>query len=274
MHPVSRGENRVQGVDKGTAEEFFSRLQTNANVLHEASVEFVGEGDDVSAVACALGSDGATLESVVWERLNIAPRSPQRQFFQAVATVASSVDGLTGLDADQVATAVAFIGAVRTRMTQAFDEGLAAEVDARWGSLDHLAEVAMPTGRDMEDMRVRRLEGLTAAEFVTARRRSSGQTMLEAQARRVRGSIPEAIQAAYESDFLALEAYLVESALAVGDTSLFTVVTRWALATYSVSELRGLPSDFTDAVNAIRAALADGLGEADGARMRDALIAL
>jgi len=264
----------VQGVDKGTAEEFFSRLQTNANVLHDASIDFVAEGDDVSAVACALGSDGATLESVVWERLNIAPRAPQRQFFQAVATVAASVDGLVGLDHTQSTTAIAFIGAVRARMVEAFDQGLAAEVNARWGSLEHLADVPMPIGKDIEDMRVRRLEGLTPSEFVTARRRASGQMMLEAQARRVRGATSEAIQAAYESDFLAMEAYLVESAVAAGDTALFTVVTRWALATHAVSEMQGLPSDFTDAVNAIRVVLSDGLGEADGARMRDALIAL
>jgi hypothetical protein len=264
----------VQGVDKGTAEEFFSRLQTNASVLHGASVQFAVDGDDVSAVACALGSDAAMLEAVVWERLNIAPRSPQRQFFQAVATVASSVDGLTDLDPADTTSAEAFIAAVRRRMVGAFDEGLASEVSEHWGPIEHLADLAMPTGRTMDDARERRLEGLTPAEFIKSRRTSSGQMMLEAQARRVRGDIPEAIQAAYESDFLALEAYLVDSAVAVGDRPLFSVTTRWTLATHALGELPGLPSDFTEAVDAIRAVLADGLGDSDGSRLRDALIAL
>jgi hypothetical protein len=264
----------VQGVDKGTAEEFFSRLQTNASVLHEASRGFAAEGDDVSAVACALGSDAAMLEAVVWERLNIAPRSPQRQFFQAVATVASSVDGLADLEPEDTESAEAFIIAVRARMVAAFDPALAVEVAEHWGPLEHLSGLAMPTGRAMEDKRLERLEGLTPAEFIRARRAASGQMMLEAQARRVRGAISEAIQAAYESDFLALEAYLVESAVAVGDGPLFTVITRWTLATRGVSELPGLPSDFTEAVNAIRGVLADALGEADGSRLREALITL
>jgi hypothetical protein len=264
----------VQGVDKGTAEEFFSRLLTNAQVLHEASVRAVEEGDLVTALACTIGSDAATLESRVWERLNIAPRSPQRQFFQAIATVASSVDGLADMKPEDLLSADRFVQGVRVRMLEAFDDALAADVADHWGSLAHLSGLPMLSGRDMEGARAQRLEDLTPAEFIKARRTASGKAMLNAQSFRVRGAIPDAIQAAYESDFLAMEAYLVESALAVGDGMLFTSVTRRILVTQALGDIAGLPSDFTDAVAAIRDAMADGLGEADGVRLRAALIDL
>jgi hypothetical protein len=264
----------VQGVDKGTAEEFFSRLLANAQILHEASAQFAGDGDPVSAIACAIGSDAATLESVVWERLNIAPRAPQRQFFQAVATVASSLSGLADLGDADVTTAIGFVTAVRERMTQAFDAELALDVAERWEPLAHLADLPMPSGLDMDDFRAQRLEGLTVAEFIKARRTASGQAMLQAQNFRVRGMLNEAVQSAYDSDYLAMEAYLVESATAAGDTALLTVVARTVLVSDSLADMSGLPAGFTEAVAAIRAAMSDGLGEADGARLHMALIDL
>jgi hypothetical protein len=264
----------VQGVEKGTAEEFFSRLLANAHILHEASAQFAADGDSVSAIACAIGSDAATLESVVWERLNIAPRAPQRQFFQAVATVASSLGGLVDLGEADVSTAIGFVSAVRERMIQAFDADLAHEVAERWGPLAHLADLLMPLGLDMDDFRAQRLEGMRAPEFIKARRAASGQAMLQAQNFRVRGMLDEAVQSAYESDYLAMEAYLVESAMAAGDTALLTVVARAVLVSDSLADMSGLPADFTEAVSAIRGAMADGLGEADGARLRAALIDL
>ena len=91
--------------------------------------------------------------------------------------------------------------------------------------------------------------------------------MLAAQTCWVRGETPAAIQLAYEADFKALEAYLVDSAMAAGDADLFTVTMRWDLADQAVGTLPGLPADFSAAVTAIRGVLSVGLGEADGQRL-------
>lgn len=266
-------------VSGGTAEEFYSRLLGNAAVLDEAARRHAAEADAVAALACALGADVATLESVVWERLNIAPRSPQRQFFQVADALTSQLagdaadpsagDGADPQDRQSIADVIA---ATRQRMVAAFDETLAADVVSRWPGIDYLAEVPAPTAPEIDAAATQRLDGMAWRQFVLSRRAAARTTMLEAQARRVRGEIAEAIQLAYESDFLGLDAYLVESAEAVGDRSLFTVATRWALAVGSVSELSGLPSDFREAVTEIRAAMGGGLGEADSDRLLQALL--
>jgi len=260
----------VQGVEKGTAEEFYGRLLATTDVLHEASRRYAGEGDGVSALACALGSDVAAMSSVVWERLNIAPRAPQREFFQAAAIVAAS---LSRLEADEHRGSIAeAVIEARERAIEGFDVDLAADVSARFADVEHLEALPMPTAAEIDDARVRLLEGMSPTKFITARRTASGQAMLDAQEARVRGSIGDAIGAAYDSDFLACDAYLVESALAAGDQSLFTVITRSELVRRAVAEIAELPSDFTDAVATVRAAMAEGLGEADGNRLRAAVI--
>jgi len=260
----------VQGVDKGTAEEFYGRLLSTTDVLHAASRRYASEADSVSALACALGSDVAALSSVVWERLNIAPRAPQREFFQAAAIVAASLSTIEASDTAG-STAEAVIDA-RVRAIDGFDDDLVEDVWARFADVQHLESVPMPTAADIEDVRTRLLEGMSPTQFIKARRTASGQAMLDAQEARVRGSIGDAIGAAYDSDFLACDAYLVESALATGDQALFTVITRSELVRRAVAEITELPSDFTEAVTAVRAAMADSLGEADGNRLRAAVI--
>jgi len=264
----------VQGVDEGTAEEFYGRLNTDATVLHEASVRFAADRDDVSALACIVGADIATLEAVVWERLNIAPRAPQRQFFQAVASVSSAVDGLRGISPTEELNAAAFVEELRRRLLTPFDDGLAVQVMDSWGPIEHLRSIPLPSADEIEAARSTRMEGLSAREYIRVRRESAAEAMAAARLQRVKGAVSEAIQSAYESDFLAMEAYLVESALAAGDPDLLTVVTRHMLVGRAVADLPGLPADFGGAVSAIRGAMADGLGEADGARLREALVSV
>ena len=128
------------------------------------------------------------------------------------------------------------------------------------------------TGDDISAAASARLLGLRPAEFVSRRRSEAAAAMLEAQAHRVRGETSEAIQSAYQSDFTALEAYLVDSAVAVGDDDLLTVTIRWDLAVQSVSEVPGLPDDFSRAVGVIRSAIVAGIGEADGRRLIESLV--
>jgi hypothetical protein len=264
-------EGSLQGVDNGTAEEFFSRLVSNAQVLADAGRDYARDGEVVRAVACALGSDVATLESVVWERLNIAPRSPLRQFFQAAGAVSQEMSGIRDEQFVEEVTAADVVTAARIRLTTTFDETLVDEVRSHWRDLEHLSALPAPRQTDIAADVSRRLEGMDPRGFVHARREAAAASILDAQARRIRGAIAEGIQAAYDSDFQSLEAYLVESAVAAGDDALFTVTTRWVLVTHALAGLTSLPADFPDAIATIRDAMAEGLGEADGTRLRAVL---
>lgn len=110
------------------------------------------------------------------------------------------------------------------------DNDLRVELLARYLPLDHLDLLPAPTAGDLSRAASARLGGLSPAKFVTDRRKQAAASMTEALASRVRGETVSAISAAYQADMSTLEAYLVESALAIGDTSLLLVQLRWDLA--------------------------------------------
>ena len=85
------------------------------------------------------------------------------------------------------------------------------------------------------------------------------------------GETATAIEMAYASDLYALEGYLVESAIALGDTFLMTVTIRWELITEAIAMMADLPQEFAPAIEAIRAAVAAAVGEAESSRLSDTL---
>lgn len=263
------------GVDKGTAEEFYSQCLSNAQLLDRSARERAHGGDAIGAVACAWGSDVATMQAVIWERILVASRNPQRQFYQVAEVVVTAVRGDAPDDGPTLeSTAEQLVRSARMRSLRAFDGGLAREVDGRWPEVSYLVSLPAFSEAQIEEAVNTRLLGENAADFVDHRRKEAAAAMLEAQARRVHGDTEGAIQAGYESDFHSLDAYLVESALAVGDAALMTVVTRWELATHAVAAIVALPRDFVAAMGVVRQAMADALGEADGARLRRTFVAL
>ena len=70
-----------------------------------------------------------------------------------------------------------------------------------------------------------------------------------------------------EADMLTLEAYLVESAVAIGDEQLSTVGVRWELASAALRLLPEIPTDVVAAVALVRTTVVQALGQADGARL-------
>lgn len=263
------------GVEKGTAEEFYSQCLGNASVLDRSARTRAHGGDAVGAVACAWGADVATAQAVLWERILIASRNPQRQFYQVADAVTSALTAETPDNADpDEATAGHMVRAARLRMLRAFDAALARDVETRWPEIAYLATIPAFTEAQLDTAVSTRLLGVTPADFIEHRRREAAASMLEAQSRRVHGDTDGAIRAGYDSDFQSLDAYLVESAMAVGDDELLTVITRWELASRAVGSLPGLPRDFMSAMGVVRETLADSLGEADGARLRRAFASL
>jgi hypothetical protein len=153
-----------------------------------------------------------------------------------------------------------------------FDAGTRAEIGEQWPDPAYLSAVPVPTVDDLVAAASIRLQGLGVAGFVTTRREEAQAAMAEAQALRVRGATAAAVQAAYDADMLAFEAYLVESAVAAGDALLLTVTIRWELAVVALAGMAGLPEGFLAAVAAIRDVLGRSMVDADADRWRSALI--
>lgn len=258
------------GVESGTAEEFYSRCLANAQHLEAAARQRAAAGDRVGALADAWGADVSTLQAVLWERVIAASRAPQRQFFQAAEAIVAGLRSELA-EPESSATLGRSLAQARARITTAFDEDTAREMARRWPDISYLEAVPPVTVEDLSAAVSDRLRGLTPVAFVAQRRGEAAAAMMKAQAHRVRGETSEAIQAAYAGDFGALEAYLVESATEVGDVELLSVITRWDLAVHAVSEVPGLPEDFSQAVNVVRKAMVAGLGDADGKRLLETL---
>lgn len=256
-------------VVSSSAEEVYSRCLGNAGVLDAAARRKADAGDPAAAVACAWAADVYAAQAVLWERIMIAASSPQRQFFRIADAL------VTGLRMQAAAggatTAAEAVEASRRALLAACDPDLRGGITASWADLGYLAALPAPSITDLDDAAARRLGGGTAEAFVARRRQEAAEAMATAQALRIKGDAVPAIQAAYDSDLTALEAYLVESALAAGDVHLLTVTARWELAMHAMGALPGLPEGFLAAVGRIRDTLAASLGDADGQRLRAAL---
>jgi hypothetical protein len=181
-------------------------------------------------------------------------------------------------------------------MVASIDDGLRSELITRLQPLDHLESLKAPSAADFSGAARSRLAGMRPEDFV-ARRRLDAAARME-QARRISegmvaagpgadsslapadsapdgsATVSAAIAAAYEADMLTLDAYLVESAVAIGDDLLFTVQLRWDYAAAAVTRLAGVPADLGEAVALVRRTLARSLGAGDGARLERTWIPL
>ena len=257
------------GVDEGTAEEFYSLLIGNAQVLDRCAHERARADDPVGAVACAWSADMAIVQAVVWERILIASPHPGRQFFQlGEAIVAALAEGGSELSGWHGASAEHVVRAARARLLRAFEAPLARDVEAQLPVLAYLGALPAITEAQMGQAVSARLLGLPPGDFVADRRRAAQESMGEAHARLASGDTDGAIQIARDADLHSLDAYLVESAMAVGDDALLTVIARGELATAAVGAVAGLSHDFVAAMGVLRQAMTAALGEADGARLR------
>jgi hypothetical protein len=268
---AARAEDHVLGVDRGTAEEFHGRLLSSSHALDRAARIHAQSGSVVAAIASACGADITLLQAMLWERILIASRAPQRQYFQAAGSLLASMESAE-LPAPPDDTAEQYLVVARENLVTQFDEPLQREAAAKLPDLTYLRWLAAPTPDDFDAAVAARLDGGSSAAFISARRKAARESMVEAQSDRIRGRIPAAIQAAYVSDFQSLEAYLIESALATGDARLLSVTMRSDLVASAIAELPRLPEDFGRAVGTIRDAMCSALTEADAERLRDALL--
>lgn len=245
------------------------RLVGHASLLHDASVGRADHGEPEAATVLQWGGDVLIAEATLLDR-NAPSAGSVRSFLRSAEGMIQRIPA----GDDAAVTAAELVARTRIRIRDAADPGMQRELGRSWSSLDHLEGFTAPTHGDLQQAADARLGSLPPASFVAARRTQARESMRAAQHHRIGGRTSEAIAGVYESDLAALEASLVESAVAVGDPLLLTVTIRWAIVTKAIGSIATLPDSVVGAAQRIRAAIAESLGPADGARTAAGFIPL
>lgn len=249
-----------------TAEEVYAQCLVNTQVLDAAARRQALDADAVSALALAWGADVYAVQGVLWERIIGAAAATHRQLYRAADALFRGLRGAAPEPTMLEGSCADVLRVARTRLLAECDEGLADALQAVWIENSYLADLKAPTAEDVQAAARKRCRGRSALAQADALRADARAAMTRAQALRVRGDTVGALQESYEADLLSLEAYLLESALAAGDSDLLTVTIRWELAVAAIAGMDALPADFTRAVTQVRKALCSGLAESDGVR--------
>lgn len=257
-----------------TAEEVYAQCLVNTQVLDAAARRQALEGDAVGALTLAWGADVYAVQGVLWERIIGAAAATHRQLYRAADALLRGMRGSAPVGSLTRGSCADVLHQARTRLLAECDEGLGTAIEAAWSEHSFLADLSAPTAEDVQEAARGRCRGRAALTHAGALRDDSRATMQRAQGLRVRGDTAGALQEAYDSDLLALEAYLLESALAAGDSRLLTVSIRWELAIAAIATVEALPADFTRAVKRMREAMCSGLAESDGVRCLTSLVAV
>lgn len=231
-----------------------------AHVLEAAASQAALDRNSARALSAMWSADLHRIQGALWAELVTKQRWSRRDYFNVlqdlVVTDIASVDARTAQDYLDAARSTILAG-----LGELLPEGIALT------TITDLASLPAPVEADWGRQRDGLLDGLRASDIVHARRRQSADLMLRALRAQQSGDDAQGIAWAYESDMAALDAYLVESAIAAGDGDLITVVARWILVSDRMSGVSALPSDFARAVRTVRTVLAEALGDADGPRM-------
>lgn len=245
-----------------SAEELHGDCLRRARILEHASRRHGDAGDAVRAVLFAWACDIASAQAVMLDQIVVRRRDPQRRYFSAGQRFATAL-----IDAEGVSDSAGYVGALREQLFASFDADTATEIAGQLPDANYLAGLPTPSSADWQALASARLQGLAPHDFVSRRRREAAETMVSAHTHHLHGDDAAAIATAYDSDFRSLEAYCVESAVAVGDEQLLTVEVRWELAVHAMAEVAGLPEQFASAVAVVRAVMSRALGEPDASRL-------
>lgn len=259
-----------------------SPLGTNPNTTHDRlhagvsatidvyvrlSQAYAAKGDARLALLSLWTADVWVLQSLLWESgLGSAP-DPDAQ----LAAVGRAVDVSLRLEAERpegAATVPAALERARTALMAVFDESMHIRLKERFASLDHLHGLTTPGAGDIEEARRSRLGDRTAQELTEDLRVAAADCMAVSTLMAGAGLTHDALEQARQADMASFEAYLVEAATAVGDTSLATVDLRWDIATSAVARIDDVPADLAEAVHQLRETLVQAVGPAEGEALR------
>jgi hypothetical protein len=269
--PGSEGPAQVDSpVQHRSPASLDAEASTLAAAYHRLSCAYASNGDSFAAIHTAWLADMHTVQSVLWRHLLVAvPRVDQ-----TMAAITTTVGrALTSHLIDEPSTepgdARHAVLIARDALTLAFNDNALHHIEAALLPLDHLLDLPAPPPGAAAAVRRARTGDIDPATVALARWHAARDGIAVALAFEASGLRDDALDQAWKADWAALESYLLEAALAVGDASLITVEMRWALVRAQVTEIPALPSGFTDAVAIIRTAMAGALGSIEGRRLAE-----
>lgn len=262
----------MTGIRTQTPEVLYGDTAAKASAYDKLARDFAASGNSLAAIHAAWAADMHTVQEVVWERLMVASPNPEQQFFSVAHTVSKTLVEYVRT-AEAVEDARAVVLHARSGLSAAFDMPLRKLVEAKYPNLDYLADLPVPDADALAANASARLDGKSIDEVIEARKQVAADCMSVAASMYQEGRLNDAIQQAYQSDLVMFESYLLESAKAVGDTSLVLVDLRWGLACAAIARIPGLPTDFMGAIEAIRRALLTAVNPVEVARLREVFIA-
>ena len=256
--------------DQFSADAIYHQTLHRARVFERASRRQARLAEPLSALIFAWGADVSLMQTSLFERVVLGRKASLRQYFVEAQTLLAAFE--PKLPEVPGAESVADMQLrVREQLFTTLPRDLAMDVTGRLPDITYLTSLTAPSREEMRHGARVRLQGSSAAQFCSRRRREADELILAALNANAQGEQRSAAELCYESDSLSLEAYLVESAEAAGDHGLWTVELRWELGTCAMKELKSVPEDFNAAVSTIREVLARALGEPDGTRFLAAL---
>lgn len=240
-----------------------AHARNTVDVLASSARGYVDQGDSVAALACIWIADLTTVQRLVWKWATGDHSAARHETFALWEEVIQSIDGVT----DGAETLGEQIAAHRTELTEVLARRGVAVTAEEFVTVNGMAGLPAPTPHQLKASAQLRLGSMEPTAYVAERRRESIDQMIRSQRAIADGHIAAAISHAYDSDMASLDAYLTESAIAAGDQYLFTWLTRWELVSTRISTLPSLPRDLAAAIQTVRAAMAEALGEPDASRL-------
>jgi hypothetical protein len=253
-------------LDLAGADELHDDATAKTDTYAQLSRKYADQGDAFLAVMAAWAADVHVLQALLWERGLKAATEPDRQFFTVGTAVATALADYAKAHPIPT-TAREAVEGVREGLLAAFDTSVHGLLAARFIDLEHLDGLPHPDHGAGERAAAVRLAGRSAPGLVSELLLTAKECMAVALEMRSAGLADDALRHAYLADMASFEAYLIEAAGVVGDSSLVTVDLRWGAATAAIAALPGLPTDVVDAATAIREQLAFVLGPVEAARL-------
>lgn len=248
-----------------TREEFALHAVQSAGILAPIARTYAESGNRVAALACAWYADVSTLQGALAGIVLATEAVPQRRYFQSAAAALTELGTPWLAAGERLADA---LHAAREGVARAVDPAVTADLSDRWIDLSVYGDAKVPSLAECEAAVRARLGDVPVETFVRTRRQQAAQHALASAQARAAGDTQGAIHEAYVADMVTLEAYLVESARAAGDTFLLTVQPRWDLVSAQITQLAGLPEEPNAAVRSLRRAMTRALGPVEGARLQ------
>lgn len=241
-------------------------MARRATIYRTLSRRYAAEKNALLAVSSMWAADLSSAEMLTWERVIQSSGHPDQNFFGYATAICASLGQFAVSRAGYFKNAQDLVDSARKSLNTALDPSMRTLMHDQLAPTNHLRLLPAPTLDDVYESVTGRLQGLTADVFVYVRRTEAEGLLDRSAIFHDGGDVNSALNDLYDAHMLFLEAYLVESALAVGDTGLLTVQLRWDLVAESIKALAELPASFEEAAIAIERTIAESLGPLDAAR--------